>query len=93
MAVFTPKANQTFKQRVRVVYSLVFYVVSVCLFVFFIFSHGVVSYFRLMSLTVPLVPFVPLLKRIIWKLYSYDTKFRSLRITYFGINIDLLTAI
>ena len=34
----------------------------VCLFVFFIFSHGVVNvYFRFMSLTVPLVSFVPLL--------------------------------
>ena len=32
-----------------------------CLFVFFIFSHGVVSLFRFMSLTVPLVSFVPLL--------------------------------
>ena len=34
----------------------------VCLFVFFLFSHGVVSFFiRFVSLTVPLVSFVPLL--------------------------------
>ena len=53
---------------VRVVYSLVFYVGScVLLFVFFIFSHGVVSYFRFMSLTVPLVSFVPLLSNLYYE--------------------------
>ena len=51
---------------VRVAYSLVFYVVScVLLFVcvsFFIFSQALSVYFRFMSLTVPLVSFVPLLQ-------------------------------
>ena len=50
---------------VRVVYSLVFYVVS-CVLLFFCLSFSFVAMalsvcFRFMSLTVPLVSFVPLL--------------------------------
>jgi len=54
---------------VRVVYSLVFYVVS-CVLLFFCLSFSFLAMalsvcFRFMSLTVPLVSFVPLLRVVL----------------------------
>ena len=69
---------------VRVVYSLVFYVVS-CVLLFFCLSFSFLAMalsvcFRFMSLTVPLVSFVPLL------VYVYIKK----EMFYIDIKIDLV---